>query len=258
MTYNILSKKLETVLVILLENYNYGKIKSLVNMSRKAIEDCDIETLQYTTKELIEWCQINVGSTRDSLNNEWDVIFAYQTDLPEIKKALESDELAQEIIKKTNTITHANTLNLILNIFNRFHLIARQLKDRHENRETLLINDEYDVQDLLHSLLKIYFDDIRPEEWTPSYAGKSSRVDFLLKKEKIVIEIKKTRDNLKTGDLAEQLIIDIAKYKTHPDCKTLLCFVYDPDEKIKNYVGLEDDLTMERDGLKVITKVCQK
>ena len=28
------------------------------------------------------------------------------------------------------------------------------------------------------------FDDIRPEEYTPSYAGGSSRIDFLLKDEK--------------------------------------------------------------------------
>jgi hypothetical protein len=24
-------------------------------------------------------------------------------------------------------------------------------------------------QDLLHTILKLHFDDIRPEEWTPSY-----------------------------------------------------------------------------------------
>ncbi len=59
-----------------------------------------------------------------------------------------------------------------------FHLVANQLKTRHSNRESLVISDEYDVQDLLHALLHIYFDDIRPEEWTPNYAGGSSRVDF--------------------------------------------------------------------------------
>ena len=76
-------------------------------------------------------------------------------------------------------------------IFMRFYKIARQLRNRHGNRQTLSIEDEYDVQDLLHALLHLYFDDIRPEEWTPSYAGKSARVDFLLKNEKTVIEVKK-------------------------------------------------------------------
>lgn len=77
------------------------------------------------------------------------------------------------------------------NIFNKFHIIARQLLIRRENRSTLEITDEYDVQDLLHSLLRLYFDDVRPEEWAPSYAGSSSRMDFLLKEIKIVIEVKK-------------------------------------------------------------------
>lgn len=81
--------------------------------------------------------------------------------------------------------------NVFMNIFSRFHRVARQLRSRHNGRSTLEIEDEYDVQDLLHALLQLHFDDIRAEEWTPSYAGKSARVDFLLKKEKIVIEVKK-------------------------------------------------------------------
>lgn len=76
-------------------------------------------------------------------------------------------------------------------IFSHFYKVARQLRCRYENRETLKIEDEYDVQDLLHALLLLYFDDVRAEEWTPSYAGKSSRMDFLLKNERVVIEVKK-------------------------------------------------------------------
>jgi hypothetical protein len=38
-------------------------------------------------------------------------------------------------------------------VIDRFHLVARQLRQRHGNRSTLSVNDEYDVQDLLHSLL---------------------------------------------------------------------------------------------------------
>ena len=79
----------------------------------------------------------------------------------------------------------------------RFHRIVVQLRKRHGNRPTLDVADEYDTQDLLHALLKVFFEDVRPEEWTPSYAGKSSRVDFLLMLEEIVIEVKKTRYNQK-------------------------------------------------------------
>lgn len=140
----------------------------------------------------------------------------------------------------------------------RFHLVAQQLKKRHSQRDSLWINDEYDVQDLLHALLRIDFDDIRPEEWTPSYAGGSARMDFLLKKEQVVIEVKKTRDRLGDKEVGEQLIIDIAKYKGHPNCRTLVCFVYDPDQHISNRAGLKHDLESLATGeLTVVVHICQ-
>jgi hypothetical protein len=137
-------------------------------------------------------------------------------------------------------------IDVLEQVFERFHVITRQLRSRYKSRPTLEVSDEYDVQDLTHALLKLYFDDIRPEEWVPSYAGKSSRVDFLLKKEQIIVEIKKTRKNLTGSEVGSQLIEDIARYEHHPDCKTLVCFVYDPEGLIANPRGLESDL--ERDA----------
>lgn len=131
---------------------------------------------------------------------------------------------------------------IISNILEHFNTCAIQLKRRHASRETLTIKDEYDVQDLLHALLKLHFSDVRPEEWTPSYAGNSNRMDFLLKEAHIAIEVKMTRDNLKDKEIGEQLIIDIAKYQQHPDVDTLYCFVYDPNAILHNPVGLENDL----------------
>ena len=131
---------------------------------------------------------------------------------------------------------------IISNTIEHFNACALQLRRRHAGRETLIIKDEYDVQDLLHALLKLHFSDIRPEEWTPSYAGNSNRMDFLLKEAHIAIEVKMTRDNLKDKEIGEQLIIDIDKYQQHPDVDTLYCFVYDPDGNIRNPRGLESDL----------------
>ncbi len=127
-------------------------------------------------------------------------------------------------------------------LFSKFHRVAQQLLKRHKNRETISIKDEYDVQNLLHALLHLYFEDIRPEEWTPSYAGGSARMDFLLKNEKTVVEVKMTRDSLKHKEVGEQLIIDIAKYSRHAECKTLVCFIYDPLHKIMNTSGFIRDL----------------
>lgn len=143
-------------------------------------------------------------------------------------------------------------------IFSRFGKVARQLRSRHSSRPTLGVDDEYDVQDLLHALLQLYFDDIRAEEWTPSYAGKSARMDFLLKKEKIVIEVKKTRENLSEKEIGDQLIVDIDRYKEHSDCRVLMCFVYDPELRVGNPQGLEKDLTQSRDDIEVRAYVYPK
>jgi len=141
----------------------------------------------------------------------------------------------------------------VLAICDRFHVVARQLLHRRENRATLEITDEYDVQDLLHALLRLYFDDIRPEEWTPSYGGGSSRMDFLLKGHDIVVEAKMTRKGLTAKEVSEQLIIDAAKYRQHAECKTLICLVYDPGALIKNPRGIERDLAkLSGNGLEIV------
>ena len=140
----------------------------------------------------------------------------------------------------------------------RLHSVIIQLRQRHANRPTLDITDEYDVQDLLHAMLKIYFDDIRPEEWTPSHAGRSGRVDFLLKSENIVIEVKKTRSGLGYKELGEQLIIDIARYSKMSDCKTLFCLVYDPENRISNQGGLQADLSGTDNGIQVEVLIVPK
>jgi hypothetical protein len=119
------------------------------------------------------------------------------------------------------------------------------LTKRREKRRGFANRDEYDVQDLLHALLVVHFEDVRTEEWTPSYAGKSSRTDFLLKREEIVIETKMTRDGLDQKKLSDELIIDKERYKVHPNCKSLVCFVYDPEHRCANPAALEDDLSQE-------------
>lgn len=124
----------------------------------------------------------------------------------------------------------------------RLHLMARQLRNRRDSRPTIEIEDEYDVQYLVHAVLRLNFDDIREEDAVPSYAGKNSRVDFLLKDEKIVVEIKKTRKGLADKELGSELIEDIARYKNHPDCKVLVCFIYDVEHRIGNPTGLRNDL----------------
>jgi len=147
---------------------------------------------------------------------------------------------------------------IIRQICQRFHLIAQQLKNRRAGQAPLLMEDEYDVQYLMHGLLKLHFDDVRPEEWCPSYAGRAARVDFLLKAEQVVVETKMTRKGLDDRKLGEELTLDKAKYRTNKDCRTLVCFVYDPDGYCKNPTALERDLAESGPDFKVVVVVAPK
>jgi hypothetical protein len=137
---------------------------------------------------------------------------------------------------------------IIENLFTRFHSLTLEINRRHDNRPSLAINDEYDVQDLLRGLLKLHFDDIRDEEYTPSYAGFCARMDLLLEDEQIVIETKMFREGLTQKKIRDELIIDKAHYRVHPKCKRLYCLVYDPEEKTKNPIGFERDLSDRVNG----------
>ena len=152
-------------------------------------------------------------------------------------------------------ITPAKNPELLIQLWRRLPLVVRQIRGRHDSRPTLDVADEYDVQDLFHALLTISFDDIRKEEWSPSYAGASSRMDFLLPELEAVVEIKMMRKTLSTRQLGEELIIDIAKYKKHPQCRALFCFVYDPEGRIINPRGVESDLNSQQPELTVSVSI---
>ncbi len=144
-----------------------------------------------------------------------------------------------------------NAVDRVITILSRFHRFAQQLNHRHDDREAFVIKDEYDVQDLVHALLKLHFDDVRAEDPAPICAGASSRIDFVLKEESIGIEIKKTRKTLKDREIGNELTTDIKRYKSHNNCKVLIFFIYDPDGYISNPTGLIKDLESQSDDMKI-------
>ena len=116
------------------------------------------------------------------------------------------------------------------------------LSHRRKGSQSLSFGSEYDVQDLLHALLRPWINDIRPEEFTPSYGGTSTRMDFLLPVHALVIETKIVRDKNHAKHVGDELIVDIEHYRRHPKCRTLWCVIYDPDHFITNAEGLRTDL----------------
>ncbi len=130
----------------------------------------------------------------------------------------------------------------------RFHSVARQLRLRGEYRATLSVEDEFDAQDLLHALLRIQFDNIETDEWTPSYSSGTPRTTLLLNDGRLAVIVKKTRPGLNAKDFTDQLRIDAERYRSYGCCRTLLCFIYDPEGRIGNPRGLEASLTSVTDS----------
>ena len=146
----------------------------------------------------------------------------------------------------------------IVSLCRRFPLFIERLQRRQRGRAAFVIADEYDVQDLLHAVLKLHFDDVRPEEYTPSYGGNASRVDFYLPRERIIVEAKMTRPTLGQKEVTDELIIDAARYAQMEGVDILICLVYDPDRRCSNPQTIENDIGKSRGRLTVRAIVCPR
>jgi hypothetical protein len=149
-------------------------------------------------------------------------------------------------------------IKLVRKVCLRLHSVARQLRLRRDSRPTVEIEDDYDLQDLLRALLKMEFDEVGTDEWTPPYAGSLPRATLLLNREQIAIVAKKTRPGMTTKEIAEQVAADSAFYSARNKCTTLFCFVYDPEGRIGSPKRLETDLTSVSDRYNVEVLVAPK
>jgi hypothetical protein len=120
------------------------------------------------------------------------------------------------------------------------------------------VEDEFDAQDLLHALLRIQFDNIETDEWTPSYSSGTPRTTLLLNDGRLAVIVKKTRSGLNAKDFTDQLRIDAERYRSYGCCRTLLCFIYDPEGRIGNPRGLEASLTSVTDSFAIDVLVAPK
>jgi hypothetical protein len=162
-----------------------------------------------------------------------------------------------EASKRTPAKHDSHAIELVERIARQLPRFIRQMRNRQRSRPPIAIEDEYDLQDWLHGLLVLFFDDVRSEEWVPTYAGGSARTDFLIKTERVFVEAKMTRPGLSERDLVDQLIVDFSRYSAHPDCSAIVAIIYDPDHRILNPAAVEGDLSGERDGRPIRVVVAQ-
>ncbi len=200
------------------------------------------------------------------VKNKLDFYLKNSGSIPIIIRGQDMKKIIMEINLKLSDYIQDKLTNIkkipletpLMKIFNNFHIVAKNLEDRYDNRSTIIINDEYDTQDLLNGLLQIEFGIIKKEEYSPSFANKDSRIDFFLRLENIGIEVKKVRDKSHAKTLSEEIIEDKAKYSNNKEITELYFFIYDPNTYVLNreefILDLEKDIPKQFERVKVIIK----
>ncbi len=151
----------------------------------------------------------------------------------------------QILIQALHEAADANTvLNELSACFRRLQDYLLVLEsEANDNVSRPNIENERDLQVLVHALLRLLYRDVRPEDAVSKQAGATSRVDFLIKDAGVIVETKMTRPSLTDKRVGEELLIDWGRYERHPDCRGIFGLVYDPGRYLNNPAGLEDDLS---------------
>ncbi|MEU6127542.1 hypothetical protein ABZ805_00060 [Saccharopolyspora sp. NPDC047091] len=149
------------------------------------------------------------------------------------------------------------TTGRLVEIFRRLPAALNILGREHRQRQGLPVDDEYDLQRVVHALLRLHFDDVEPEETTPRRAGGSYRMDFLLRRERVVVEVKMTRPSLGARELRHQLVDDLFGYRRQPGVAALLFVVLDRDRHVDNPAGFEQDIADDDPELLVRAVIAQ-
>lgn len=136
----------------------------------------------------------------------------------------------------------APDIALLLRLCERLPDSARVLATRQRGRVPFELNDEYDVQDLLHAVIRAYFKySVREEPVGRVGGGKSSRADLAFEDIGTIVEVKFVHGPNDQNRIVEEFAQDLVHYsKWHP----LKTFVY----MIYNSRDLRDPEALEKLG----------
>ncbi|MBN1175406.1 ParB N-terminal domain-containing protein [Candidatus Woesearchaeota archaeon] len=120
------------------------------------------------------------------------------------------------------------------NVFDSIFNNLKQAIVEFERRTGYLVTNEIKLQNVIYTVLRSLFKSTEFENPTGKVCSTSSKVDFILKKHGIVIEIKYVRDRRHAKNIHDELAIDYARYRLSPDCNKIINYVYDPNNFITN------------------------
>jgi hypothetical protein len=225
------------------EKFNYGDLKqkyflskiepSFKNQLSKELSAIEDEPVAVLIKAILDINSVTESLLNTALQNiiEKDIDVPLQIILEDIEKAFlqtrfinkDSDELVRDILKNFS------------------NAIQKLISGRRLSHPNYKIDDEYDVQDILYVIIKSVFPNLKEEDPIPKVGGKSTKVDLILRNEKILIEVKmiKSKDSNETHFI-EQLKVDFESYHECKWLRKLFCFVYDPYKKTRDLSNFYD------------------
>ena len=175
--------------------------------------------------------------------NETDLDIALQKTLKsdiDIQSQILLEDLEASLLKIK--YINKNAEEIIRDILNNFsNAIQKIIKNRRKDHPDFNVKDEYDVQDILYVVLKSIFPLLKDEDPIPKNGGSSTKIDLILRNEKILIEVKMLGINDKNEiNFIKQLKEDIESYHECQWLGKLFCFIYDPYKKTKDKANFQE------------------
>ena len=165
---------------------------------------------------------------------------------------------------KLTTVNIMEVKDIIINILENFSNSIKWItQNRRKDRKIFEIKDEYDVQDLLCTIIQSSFPECEKEDPGKKDAqGLSHRIDLVLHSYGIYIEVKmiKYGEKQKIQQFKKQINEDIVGYSANKDLKHLIFFTYDPYKYAdnENYFKCRDIMTANNGITYSIDKIYQK
>jgi REase_DpnII-MboI len=217
------------------QKYFLSKIEpSLKSELIKDIENTPIQPVITLIKKIYDANAVNENEFIEALE---DVLSAGEIDvqlqilLEDISRAL----LQIKLINKTAEEVIRDALNNFSNA------IRKISSNRRKGHPEFKIEDEYDVQDILYVILKTIFPNLKDEDAIPKVGAKSTKIDLIIREERILIEVKMMKEN--DGNethFIEQLKADFESYYQCKWLRKLFCFVYDPYKRTRDTSNFND------------------
>ena len=212
---------------------------------------------------------------RDLYNQNFDrnIVQVVEKNQRYIKNKFSDESTKESMMKaKNNLIKHLEDIrNREMKYVNRqqclreylhsFYLFLEAFRETNPHKKATLnfnclqgihINNEYDLQHILYSVLKPLCNDTRLEVCEDTGYG-TVRADIKIPSLNTIIETKCTRQNMSYKKLIEEIEADIVHYKA----EVIYFYIYDNEKIIKDKQNFEITFNKEFDGKRIEVIVLQ-